>query len=179
MEKTKSSYNRGDGDQTKALELLRRIWKNVIATPVSARAALTQFKVGLGDALITYELEGLQLSEKKEPYEMVVPPSTVFGDFPVVIIDRDMSPEKRALVELFTNSLWSEDSQKTLVKYHFRSVTDEKLNRSEQRFARIAMPFDIDDLGGWSKAYPDIIEGVWKKQVQPGNDSATGVSPTP
>jgi sulfate/thiosulfate-binding protein len=163
MERTKSS---GGGDQAKALDLLRRIWKNVIATPESARAARTQFETGFGDALITYELEALQLMAKNEPYEMVVPPSTIFGDFPVVIIDREMTPERRALVEVFANYLWSEPSQKTLVKYHFRSVTDEKLNRSESRFARIAMPFDIDDFGGWSKAYPEIIEGVWKKQIQ-------------
>jgi sulfate/thiosulfate transport system substrate-binding protein len=162
MERTKSY---GHGDEAKALDLLRRIWKNVIATPESARQARTQFETGFGDALITYELEALQLMEKNEPYEMVVPPSTIFGDFPVVIIDRGMSPEKRALVELFANHLWSEASQKTLVKYHFRSV-DEKLNRSESRFARIAMPFDIDDFGGWSRAYPEIIEGVWKKQIQ-------------
>jgi sulfate/thiosulfate transport system substrate-binding protein len=164
MEKTKSY---GHGNETKARDLLRGIWKNVIATPESARAARTQFETGFGDALITYELEALQISEKNGPYEMVAPPSTIFGDFPVVIIDRDMSPEKRALVEVFANYLWSEPSQKTFVKYHFRSVTDEKLNRSEPRFARIAMPFDIDDLGGWSRAYPEIIEGVWKKQIQP------------
>jgi sulfate/thiosulfate transport system substrate-binding protein len=163
MERTKSY---GHGDEAKALDLLRKIWKNVIATPESARAARTQFETGFGDALITYELEALQLTEKNQPYEMVVPPSTIFGDFPVVIIDREMSPERRALVEVFANYLWSEPSQRTLVKYHFRSVTDEKLNRSESRFARIAMPFDIDDFGGWSRAYPEIIEGVWKKQIQ-------------
>ena len=163
MERTKSY---GHGDETKASDLLQRIWKNVIATPESARAARTQFETGFGDALVTYELEALQLSEKNEPFEMVAPPSTVFGDFPVVIIDREMTAEKRALVEVFANYLWTEASQKTLVKYHFRSTTDEKLNRSETRFARIAMPFDIDDLGGWSRAYPEIIENVWKKQIQ-------------
>jgi hypothetical protein len=28
------------------------------------------------------------------------------------------------------------------------------------------MPFTIDYFGGWSKAYPEVIEGIFKNQVQ-------------
>lgn len=162
----KSEKQTGKRDDAKALDLLKRIWKNVIATPGSAREARTQFETGFGDALISYELEALQLQDKQAPFEIIVPKSTIFSEHPVVIIDRNMTPEKRALVENFINYLWSESAQKAWVKYHFRAVTDEKLNEVEPRFAKIEMPFSVNDLGGWTKAYPDIIDGVWKKQIQ-------------
>ena len=77
-----------------------------------------------------------------------------------------MSPAKYALVELFARYLWTDEAQQAWVKSHFRSVTDEKLNDKEPRFARIALPFTVDELGGWDRAYPDIIEAVWKQRIQ-------------
>jgi len=162
----KSEKATGKRDAAKAEDLLKRVWKNVIATPGSAREARTQFETGFGDALITYEMEALQLSDKSSPYEMVVPRATIFSEHPVVIIDRGMPPEKRALVEVFMNYLWRESAQKTWVKYHLRAVTDEKLNDKEPRFAKVEMPFTISELGGWKKAYPEIIEGIWKQKLQ-------------
>jgi len=162
----KKSEVRGQRDEAKAFDLLRRVWKNVIATPGSAREARTQLETGHGDALVTYELEALQLIDKGAPFEMIAPQSTIFSEHPVVIVDRDMPPEKRALVEVFTHYLWSEAAQRAWVKYHFRAVTDEKLNEPEKRFAKIALPFTIADFGGWKHAYPEIIEGIWQQRIQ-------------
>src|SRR5262249_15898727 len=126
----KSEKERGIRDFKRAFELLQQIWKsrNIISTPESARQARTQFERGEGDALVTYELEALQLLEKKQPVEVVTPRATIFCEHPVVIIDHAMSPAKYALVELFVRSLWEPKSQQAWVKAHFRSVTDEKLN---------------------------------------------------
>jgi ABC-type sulfate transport system substrate-binding protein len=74
-----------------------------------------------------------------------------------------MSPSKYATVELFVRSLWEPEAQQAWVKSHFRSVTDEKLN---EKFPKIEMPFYAKDLGGWTKAYPEIVEGVWKQKIQ-------------
>jgi hypothetical protein len=52
------------------------------------------------------------------------------------------------------------------VQYHFRSVTDEGLNEANKEFAKISMPFTVNDLGGWTRAYPEIIERVWRDQAQ-------------
>lgn len=162
----KSQHNLGHRDEAKALAVLRSVWKNVIATPGAAREARTQFERGEGDALVTYEIEVLQLLDKDGPVEMITPQSTIFSEHPVVIIDHGMSPAKYALVELFARHLWSETAQKAWVKSYFRSVTDEKLNEREPRFARIALPFTVDELGGWERAYPDIVDGVWKQRIQ-------------
>lgn len=157
----KSEKASGSRDYRRAEETLAAIWKNVITTPGSAREARTQFERE-GDALITYELEALQLIAKKNEYEMVVPQSTIFCEHPVVIIDRNMKAAKYAIVELFARYLWEPYSQRAWVGAGFRSVTDEDLNRN---FAPIQMPFYAKDLGGWSKAYPEIVEGVWKNRI--------------
>ncbi|HYO91208.1 MAG TPA: hypothetical protein VEQ40_06210, partial [Pyrinomonadaceae bacterium] len=62
--------------------------------------------------------------------------------------------------------LWSEDAQRAFVKYNFRSITNEALNADNKGFAEIKTPFTIEYLGGWAKAYPDIIERIWRDQVQ-------------
>jgi sulfate transport system substrate-binding protein len=159
----KSEQSTEERDHQKAFDLLRRVWKNVIATFGSARESRTHFERGEGDALITYELEALQMLDKKFPVEIVTPRATIFSEHPVVIIDHAMTPAKYALVELFVRYLWEPPAQQAWVKSHFRSVTDEKLNG---RFARIELPFYAQDLGGWSQAYPEIIEGVWKRKIQ-------------
>jgi sulfate transport system substrate-binding protein len=159
----KSDDEKGERDHRKAGDLLQRVWKNVIATFGSAREARTHFERREGDALITYELEALQMIEKNLPVEIVMPRSTIFSEHPVVIIDHLMTPAKYAIVELFVRYLWEPDAQAAWVKSHFRSVTDDKLNA---RFAAIESPFYVKDVGGWDRAYPEIIEGVWKEKIQ-------------
>lgn len=162
----KSEKETGRRDEARALKTLQAIWRNVIATPDSARAARTQFETGHGDALITYELEGLMMKQAGAEIEVVVPESTIFSEHPAVIIDRKMTEDKRAVVTAFLQYLWSDEAQRAFVKYHFRSVTNESFNDDNKEFAQIKMPFTVSDLGGWGKAYPDIIERVWRDQVQ-------------
>ena len=163
----KSEKQTGEPDQARALQMLRAIWKNVISTPGSAREARTTFELGNGDALITYELEGLLMKEsKKTPVEMVVPQATIFSEHPAVVVHRNVTAAKRPVVDAFIQYLSSEDAQRAFVKYHFRSISFENLNLENKDLARIEMPFTIDYFGGWSKAYPDVIEAVFKNQVQ-------------
>ncbi|MBA3247899.1 MAG: substrate-binding domain-containing protein, partial [Pyrinomonadaceae bacterium] len=138
----------------------------VISTPGSAREARTQFETGYGDALITYELEGLLMKGAGTPIEIVVPPATIFSEHPVVVVDRNVTPQERAVVDAFIQFLWSEEAQRAFVQYYFRSATDEKLNDAHPEFAKITMPFTIEYFGGWGRAYPEIIERVWREQVQ-------------
>lgn len=160
------SEKAGAKDEAKSLETLQAIWKNVISTPASAREARTQFETGFGDALITYELEGLAMKDKNIPAEIVVPKSTIFSEHPVCIVDRNVTPQEREAVESFRNFLWSDEAQKSFVKFHFRSSTNEKLNEQNPNFAKIEMPFTIQQFGGWEKAYPDVIEKIFRDQVQ-------------
>jgi len=162
----KSEQQTGTRDEARALQLLKGIWKNVITTPDSARAARTQFEQGYGDALITYELDALLMKQAGAAIEIVVPEATIFSEHPAVVIDRKVTPNERALVNAFMQYLWSNEAQRAFVQYHFRSVMDEALNDASKEFTQIKLPFYVSDLGGWGRAYPEIIERVWRDQVQ-------------
>jgi len=157
---------RGDADQGNAIQLLRAIWKNVLSTPGSAREARTTFELGNGDALITYELEGLLMKEAKAPIEIITPSATIFSEHPAVVIDKNVTAAKRPLIDAFMQYLWSDEAQDAFVKFHFYSTTNDALNQSNTAFGHIEIPFTVADLGGWDKAYPEVIEGIFRDQVQ-------------
>jgi sulfate/thiosulfate transport system substrate-binding protein len=165
-ELVKSQKQSGEPDQARALQTLRAVWHNVISTPGSAREARTQFETGFGDALITYELEGLLMKEAGNQVEIVVPQATIFSEHPAVVIDRNVSAARRPVIDAFMQYLWTEEAQKGFVKYHFRSSINDGLNQENKQLANIEMPFTIDYFGGWAKAYPEVIEAVFRDQVQ-------------
>lgn len=156
----------GKADPAAALKTLQDIWKNVISTPGSAREARTSFETGYGDALITYELDALLMKQAGGAVDIVIPMATIFSEHPAVLVDRNVSAAERPAVEAFLEFLWSDDAQKAFVKNHFRSVTKESFNESNPEFAHIEQPFTVDMFGGWDRAYPDIIDAIFMKQVQ-------------
>ncbi len=163
----RSQAESGTADRARALNLLKSVWKNVISTPGSAREARTQFETGYGDVLITYELEGLLMKQANAPFEIVVPRSTILSEHPAVLIDKNVTEDERPLLDAFMQYLWSDEAQQAFVKYHFRSVTNEAFNDANQEFARVELPFTVGELfGGWERAYPDVIDGIWRKQVK-------------
>jgi sulfate/thiosulfate-binding protein len=162
----KSEAATGGADTAKALSTLQSVWRNVISTPGSAREARTQFETGYGDALITYELEGLLMKTAGADIDVVIPKSTIFSEHPVVVIGRNVTGKKRAIVDAFIRYLWSDEAQRAFVKYHFRSVTNESFNTENKEFAQIEQPFTIEMFGGWDKAFPEIIDNIFVKQVQ-------------
>ncbi|MFL6256492.1 MAG: sulfate ABC transporter substrate-binding protein [Pyrinomonadaceae bacterium] len=163
----KSQAESGTADQARALQLLKGVWHNVFSTPDSARAARTTFETGYGDALITYELEGLLMKQANAPFEIVVPRATILSEHPAVLIDKNVTDEERPLLQAFMEYLWSDEAQQAFVKYHFRAVTNEAFNDANKEFAHVELPFTVGDLfGGWQRAYPEVIDGVWRKQVK-------------
>jgi sulfate transport system substrate-binding protein len=153
-------------DKARALHTLRAIWKNVISTPGSAREARTTFELGNGDALITYELEGLLMKEANSPIEVVTPQSTIFSEHPAVVIDKNVTAAKRPVIDAFMQYLWSDEAQQAFVNFHFYSTTNDAFNESNTAFGHIELPFTIDYFHGWDMAYPEVIEGVFRDQVQ-------------
>ena len=162
----KKSESNGETDQTRAIQTLQSIWRNVISTPASAREARTTFELGNGDALVTYELEGLLMKQANAPIEIVVPRSTIFSEHPAVIIDKNVRADKSSVITAFLNYLWSDEVQQAFVKFHFYSVTNDSFNAANTEFGRIELPFTINYFGGWEKAFPDVIEKIFRDQVQ-------------
>ena len=165
-ELVKTEKQFGEADRARALQTLQAIWRNVVSTPGSAREARTTFEQGYGDALITYELEGMLLKESGAPFEIIVPEATIFSEHPIVIVDRNVSAGDRPIIEAFVRFLWTDEAQRAFVQNHFRSATNDALTQENKELATIKYPFTVDYFGGWARAYPEVIEGVFKNQVQ-------------
>ena len=158
---------RTSNDPQAAFTQLQGIWSNVVAQAASARAARTQFENGFGDALITYEQEALyDQALVRLNAEIVYPQSTILSEHTLVIVEKNIDPEDRALVDEFVDFLWSEAAQRIFVEYGFRSV-DERLNVENTGFGVIQDAFTVGDLGGWPQAKREIIDQIWKEQVLP------------
>src|SRR6266481_1631014 len=103
-ELVKSEKQSGEPDRARALQTLQAIWRNVISTgvtPGSAREARATFESGYGDALVTYELEGLLMKQTGAPVEIIVPEATIFSEHPAVVIDRNVTAVERPVVDAF------------------------------------------------------------------------------
>lgn len=161
----KSEKLHGERDEGRAQQMLQGIWKNVFVTPASAREARTTFELGNGDALVTYELEGLLMKYSGKPMEIIYPKATIFSEHPAVVVDRNVAPDKRPVINAFMQYLWSDEVQQAFVKYHFYSVSNSALNEANPDFGKIETPFTIEYFGGWNRAYPEIIENVFKAKV--------------
>ncbi len=164
----KSDKQMGGADHARAVQMLQAVWRNVISTPGSAREARTQFESGYGDALITYELDALLMKEgnPSADAETIIPEATILSEHPAVVIDRNVSAADRPVIDAFMQYLWSEEAQRAFVKFHFRSATSDALTQENKELATIKYPFTVDYFGGWNKAYPEVIEGIFRDTVQ-------------
>ena len=153
------------GEREAGLRSLLGVWRNVVAQAASARAARTQFENGFGDVLVTYEQDVLKDAVKGTlPGEIVYPTSTVLSEHTLVVLDRNVAPSERPLIDALVAFLWSEPAQKLFVERGFRSV-DERLNAANPAFGRIADPFRVGDFGGWERVKKEIVDGIWKDRV--------------
>jgi len=146
-------------------ELLMGLWRNVVAQAQSARAARMQFENGFGDALVTYEQEALwDRTDGTLHAEIVYPPCTIFSEHILVLIERNIDPAHRKVVNALVQFLWSDQGQRLFVKAGFRSV-HEPLNALNPEFGKISDPFLVSNLGGWSRAKKEIVDDLWKGRV--------------
>jgi len=156
-----------DAGARAAQEQLRAIWANVVSTPQSAREALKQFIFGSGDAMVTYEQDALLAQSRGAAIEVVTPDSTVMSEHVAVIVDRHVKASEREVVEAFVAFLWSETAQKAFTRCYFRSVVNGALHEGIEPFPEVTQAFTVQDLGGWGRAYPEIIHSAWEEHIAP------------
>jgi sulfate transport system substrate-binding protein len=103
-------------------------------------------------------------SRGRLPFEVVYPRATILSEHTVVVLDRNVAPARRPLVDAFAAFLWSDEAQRIFVRYGFRSV-DERWNSGNPAFGAIAEPFGVDAFGGWTRARAEIVDRAWRDDV--------------
>lgn len=149
----------GRQSQAAAREQLAAIWRNVCFLAPSARAALTMFELGAGDALVTYEHDARLAQKRGIELSIVVPPRTIAAQHVAVIVDEGMAPEKKAVAQAFLDYL-SGPGQEILPNYFIHPGPAPSHSSAEG-----SELFTVEELGGWSPAYLDIVDTLWQSEI--------------
>jgi sulfate transport system substrate-binding protein len=150
------------GSQAKAQSQLQAIWDNVRLLAPSARACLTLFELGAGDAMITYEQDARLALTRGVPLEIVLPPRTIMAQHVAIIVDDNVTLAEQPAAQALLNYLVSATGQSAFSHYHLRPATG-----SNAAFPSLDQPFTAAALGGWSKAYPELVEQLWEEGIEP------------
>jgi sulfate transport system substrate-binding protein len=142
---------------------LRDIWRNVQVLAPSARAMMSLFELGAGDALVTYEQDALLALERGVKLEIVLPPRSIAAQHAAILVDDNVSRTERPVAEAFLDYLSSEAGREVLNRYYLRPP-----DCQGDAFASLVEPFTVEALGGWSKAYTELVEGLWQNEIEPG-----------
>ena len=152
----------GVQDRARARDLLKGVSLNTDSLPESARRALTQFGLGYGDALITYENEALLDISRGKEYELIISQSTILIEPKVLIIDKNVGDAERRVVRAFLDFLWSRKAQEAFANNHFRVMDESIMKIYGDRYRNVKMPFTVEYLGDWEEATSLIIDEVWR-----------------
>jgi ABC-type sulfate transport system substrate-binding protein len=159
-----------EGDAEAAKEEVRRIWMNVAWMAPSARAALTLFELGAGDALVTYEQDARLAAAREVPMEIVLPANTALAEHFAATVSMNLSADESPVAEAFIAFLLSAQGQADLRRFQLRPTA-----QPEAGFPLLISPFWVDDLGGWPQIYADLVEGFWASEIEPSLEMRDGV----
>ena len=150
------------GDEDTAEAQLKDIWQNVRLLGDSARATLTFFELGVGDALVTYEQDALLAQDRGVQVEIFIPQRTILARHFAVIIDSNVNLAEQLAAEAFLEFLLSNKGQQILGQYYLRPAKSES-----GVLPQVHNSFTEEDLGGWAWAYDTLIETLWKIEIEP------------
>ncbi|MBJ6138939.1 thiosulfate ABC transporter substrate-binding protein CysP [Marinobacter litoralis] len=142
-------------DQDKIDDFLASLLGQVRVFDSGGRGATTTFvERGIGDALLTFESEVLNIADRLEgEYEVVTPKVSFLAEFPVTWID-DYTKQNgtEELAKEYLSHLYSEDAQRLLASFNYRVQNETVLKENADRFRDLKLK-SIDEIaGGWEKA---------------------------
>lgn len=144
------------GNDTKAKELVKKLYQNVKVLDSGARGSLTTFaERGIGDVLLSWENEALLATQGlgKDKYDIVYPSISILAEPSVAIVDKNVNKNGNThLAKGYLNYLYSPKGQELAAKYFFRPRDAKVANKYSAQFPKI-QTFTIDKVfGGWAKA---------------------------
>ncbi|NHC03757.1 sulfate ABC transporter substrate-binding protein [Acinetobacter sp. 187] len=144
------------GNDAKARELVKKLYKNVKVLDSGARGSLTTFaERGIGDVLLSWENEALLATQgpEKDKYQIIYPSISILAEPSVAIVDKVVDKNgNRNLAKGYLNYLYSPLGQDLAAKYNFRPRDAKAAAKYGNKFPKIQL-FTIDKVfGGWAKA---------------------------
>jgi len=166
--------NSAGGNDAKAKEFVGALFRNAPLLPAGGRDATNAFdQRGLGDVLLTFESEALQITRVFSPgkYEVVTPGSSILAEAPVSVVDKVVDKhDTRAVATEYLKYLWSDEGQQIAVKHFFRPRSQELLAANAALFPKLELHTVDETFGGWGEAQKHFADGgTFDSIFQPAN----------
>jgi sulfate/thiosulfate-binding protein len=144
------------GDEAKARDLVRSIYRNVPILDTGARGATVTFvERGIGDVLVAWENEALLAARElgKDRFEIVAPSASILAEPPVAVVDRVAARHgSRAAAQAYLEYLYSPEGQEIAARHYYRPRLESVAARYTAQFPKLTL-FTIDEVfGGWVRA---------------------------
>ncbi len=145
------------GDAHKAQEFVTAIYKNTPVLDTGARGATITFvERGVGDVLISWENEALEVlhGKEKDQFQLVVPSTTILAEPPVAWLDKNAKSHGTEVVaKAYLEFLYTVKGQEIIAGNFYRPRNPEVATKFSGQFAPTQF-FTVDELfGGWNKAH--------------------------
>lgn len=150
------ALDKNNGDQAKAQEFVKALFKNVEVQDSGARGATNTFvERGIGDVLIAWENEAYLAVNKlgQDKFEIITPSESILAEPTVSVVDKVVDErDTRKVADAYLKYLYSKEGQEIAAKNFYRPRDAEVAKKYASTFKPINL-FTIDDkFGGWTAA---------------------------
>jgi sulfate transport system substrate-binding protein len=163
------------GDEGRAKEFVRALFRNVPVLDSGARGSTTTFaERGIGDVLLAWENEAFLAVEQlgKGRFEIVVPRTSILAEPPIAVVDRNVDGHgTRAVAQAYLEFLYGSEGQELAAKHFYRPRDPKVAARHAARFPKIDLVTVDGVFGGWEKAQATHFGdgGVFDQIYAPGS----------
>jgi len=159
------------GNDAKAQEFVRKIYKNTKVLDSGACGATTTFaERGIGDVLLAWENEAhLAIREQPGKFEIVTPSLSILAEPPVAIVEKNAEKDGNLnLAKAYLNYLYSPAGQEIAAKNFYRPRNSTVLKKYATTFKPLKLVTIDKEFGGWTKVQKQHFEngGVFDQIVK-------------
>ena len=145
-----------DNDEAKAIDFVRKFYKNAKLLDSGARDATTTFiQRGIGDVLVGWENEAyLAVKESgADKCELVTPSLSILAEPSVAVVDKVAKRKgNEAVAKAYLEYLYSDVGQDIAGRNFYRPRSEAAQAKYASQFSKVKL-FTIDEaFGGWQKA---------------------------
>ncbi len=144
------------GNEAKARDFVKKLYKNVPVLDAGARGATTTFvQRGIGDVFLSWENEAhLAINELgPDKFEIIYPSVSILAEPSVAVVEKNA--KRKGTTEIakeYLNFLYTEQGQDIAGKNYYRPRSAAALAKYKANFPDLNL-FTIDEVfGGWAKA---------------------------
>ena len=149
------------GDETKVLDFIKKLYANVPVLDTGARGSSTTFtEREIGDVLINWENELLlAVKEQGDEYEIVTPSLSILAEPTVALVDANVDKKKtREVAQAYLEYLYSDEGQEIAGKHFYRPSNPAILAKFQSQYPNLKL-FTIGEVfGGWDPATKKFFE---------------------